>query len=520
MASRALVPGRLEGVSAMVLSKSDYMLFLRHPAWLWLKKHDKDTLPAVDENTQAMFAAGHDFEAYAESLFPGGVKLGFANYDEYLTLPARTSQALQNGAEVVFQGRFEVDNLTCIVDVLQRNPDSTFDLIEIKASTKARPEHEYDLAFQLLVLEKAGLRIRNIVVMHANKEYVRKGEIDPAEFVGRTDITEKVRSRMGTTLLQVDRAFEVLASQTTPDISPRHINQLGIPGKSSPWLAEWMEIYKGIKGEFDTYSIYNLAYPNPEQLGKLEDLGITTMYEMDEDQGLRDKQKVQIRTTKTNERMVDAEKIKAFVETFRYPLYFFDYETLSTVVPQFDAYSPYNDYPFQYSLHIIESPGAKVQHKEYLHGEASDPMPGLLAQLKQDIGDSGTVLAWNMGYEKGCNDRMAALYPDYADFLADLNARIEDLMTPFAKMWFFDKDFFGSASVKNVLPVLVPELSYKELEVDNGLLARRLWTDTVLNGQNENKRLEVMYNLRKYCELDTFAMVRILEELEKVVARG
>lgn len=105
--------------------------------------------------------------------------------------------------------------------------------------------------------------------------------------------------------------------------------------------------------------------------------------------------------------------------------------------------------------------GAEVKHLEYLHNQASGPMLGLLAQLKQDIGDSGTVLTWNMSYEKGCNDRMAELFPEYADFLADLNDRIDDLITPFAKMWFFDKDFFGSASVKKIMSVLAPELSYK-----------------------------------------------------------
>ncbi len=298
----------------MTLSKSDYMLYLRHPAWLWLKKYDKTKLTPVDENTQAMFDAGHDFEQYAESLFSGGIKLGFNNYNEYLSLPARTTQALQKGAEVIFQGRFEVDNLTCITDVLFKHPDGSFDLIEIKASTKAKPEHEYDLAFQLLVLEKAGLKIRNIAVMHANKEYVRNGEIVPAEFVGKTDITQKVRSLMSTTLLQVDMAFEILASKTMPDISPRYINQLGIPDKSTPWLEEWMEIFKGIAGECDTYSIYNLAYPSPEQLGQLEDLGITTIQEMTEEQALRDKQKVQIRTTKTND--------KTFILYF-HPCFFF-----------------------------------------------------------------------------------------------------------------------------------------------------------------------------------------------------
>ena len=144
-------------------------------------------------------------------------------------------------------------------------------------------------------------------------------------------------------------------------------------------------------------------------------------------------------------------------------------------------------------------------------------MPGLLKQLKHDIGDVGTVLTWNMSYEKGCNDRMAKLYPEYADFLASLIERINDLMIPFSKVMFFDKDFLGSASVKKVMPVLAPELSYKKLNVGDGLLARRMWTETVLEGKHAHRKAEIMHDLSKYCTLETFAMVRILEELRKII---
>lgn len=490
------------------------MLFLRHPAWLWLKKHDKTKLPAPDENLQAMFDAGHDFEQYAEQLFPSGVRLGFNSYNEYLSLPARTTTALQNNLETIFQGRFEVDNLTCIVDVLQKNPDNTYNLIEIKTSTKAKPEHEYDLAFQLLVLEKAGLSISEISVLHANKEYVRFGEIDPHALVAKTVVSESVRALRNITLEQVEHAHAVVAQKTRPDTSPRHVNHLRIPNKSSEWLTEWLAIYQGIHGVQDRYSIYNLAYPSPKQLGNLEDAGITTISEMTEDQALREKQAAQIRTTKSNQRLIQKDAIKAFLDTFQYPLYFFDYETFSSAVPQFDGTSPYQDYPFQYSLHCIQHEGASPQHFEYLHTDASNPMPGLLAQMHSDLGDTGTILAWNMGYEKGCNDRMAKLYPEYAGTLSAIDLRMNDLMIPFANMWYFDKDFFGSASIKKVLPVLAPELSYKELGVGDGLLARRLWTETVLEGKHSESRPAIIQDLRAYCKLDTFAMVRILEFLK------
>ncbi|MSU74844.1 hypothetical protein EXS57_03680, partial [Candidatus Kaiserbacteria bacterium] len=137
----------------MQLSKSDYMLFLKHPAWLWLKKYDKAKLPPIDAATQERFDAGNEFEDSVEALYPGAVTLGFDSYAEYLSLPARTQDALASGAKTIFQGRFESGSLTCIVDVLTKPTEDSLELLEIKSSTKVWPEHIVDLAFQTIVLE-------------------------------------------------------------------------------------------------------------------------------------------------------------------------------------------------------------------------------------------------------------------------------------------------------------------------------------------------------------------------------
>jgi hypothetical protein len=500
--------------SKITLSKSDYMLFLKHPAWLWLKKYDKNKLPPIDDGLQAMFDEGTLFEFYANKLFPNAVKLGFDNYNEYSTLTNRTVEAIKNKVEVILQGRLEFEGKTCIFDVLQKVGDNEFNLIEIKASTKAKTEHEYDLAFQLIVLEKSGYSVKNVLVIHSNNEYVRQGEIDIKGITSQTDITEKVKALKKITEEQINLAFEVLNSEKCPDLSPRYVNKIGVADVN--WFADWIEIYKTLKPNDNPYNIYELSYPTAEQIGNLEDNGITNIADIPENLALRDKQLVQIKTTRENKRIIDKNEIKSFIDTFQYPLYFLDYETFSSVIPQFDGCSPYKDYPFQYSLHIIESPNSELKHLEYLHNEKTNPMPKLLEQLKKDIGNLGTVLAWNMSYEKGCNDRMAAFYPEYAGFLKQLNERINDLMIPFSKMWLFDKDFFGSASVKKVMPVMAPELSYKDLDVGDGLLARRTWTQTVLENKNQPNRTQIINNLSKYCTLDTFAMVRILEELKKI----
>ena len=499
----------------MTLSKSDYMLFLRHPAWLWLKKFEKNKLPPVDDNLQAMFDAGHEFEIYAEKLYPKATKLGFNNYKEYLALPNLTQKTLSQGAKTITQGRFEIDSLTCIVDILDRVDGNTFDLIEIKSSTKAKPEHNYDLAFQTIVLEKSGIKIKNISVIHVNKEYVRKGDIKPEKITAKTDVTEKVRSLINSTNQQIKKAFDVLSQKTLPDISPRHVNKLEI-SRTHQWFQEWLDIYKTLQSNSDPYDIYCLSSPNPQQISELEDKGINQICDIPEELALRPKQLAQIKTTKNNKRIIAKKEIKEFLNTLEYPLYFLDYETFSSVVPTFDGCSPYGDYPFQYSLHILDSPDAKLRHTEYLHQENSNPMSFLIKKLKQDIGDSGTVLAWFMTYEKGCNDRMANFYPEHKDFLESLNNRINDLMIPFSKMWFVDKDFFGSASIKKVLPALVPELNHKQLDISDGLKARRTWTNTILKNENQEQKDKIISDLSKYCTLDTFAMVRIFEELQKI----
>lgn len=251
-------------------------------------------------------------------------------------------------------------------------------------------------------------------------------------------------------------------------------------------------------------------------MGELEDIGVTLISEIPEDFALTTRQESQVLATKRNERHVDQTRISEFLGKLQYPLYFLDYETFSGVIPPFDGLRPYQQVPFQYSLHILEHPGATLQHREYLHTESTLPVEQLLAQMVQDIGPEGTVLVWHESFEKGRNVEMASLAPEYNAFLYGLNDRVIDLKTPFSEMWFVDKDFFGSASIKAVLPVLVPELSYKELNIQGGNTAQRVWMELVQQGQYQDKREEILSDLRKYCHLDTLAMVKIWEVLMRV----
>ncbi len=490
------------------ISKSEYMMFLKHPAWLWLKKHDKSKLPPVDDNTQAIFDAGNLFETYAEQLFASGVHLGFNNYDEYLDLPDRTQKALDDGATTIFQGRFEHGQLTFICDVITVVGDREIDLYEIKSSTKAKPDHEYDLAFQMVVLEACGYVVRNISVVHVNSDFVRKGKVDPKELTGTTDITNAVKSKRELTKNKIESALKVVDSTTRPDISPSH-SRLGS-------FNEWLTIYKGLV-DVEPGSIYDLCVIGAEKTGELEKLGIKKLIDIPDSFKLTPKQALQVQATKLGRPIVNYNKIKKFLDSFIYPLYFFDYETLASIVPYFDGMKPYKQYPFQYSLHVLDSPLTELRHLDYLQRENSNPAEPLSKTLRSQIGDSGSIITWNMGFEKSCNTLIGSLLPEYTDFYEKLNERIVDLMIPFSSGWYADKGFCCSASIKQVLPVLAPELSYQALGIHEGGSAQRLWMEAVLDGKRDGEKEQILSDLVEYCGLDTLAMVKIFKVLNALV---
>ena len=491
------------------LSKSDYLLFLKHPAWLWLKKHDKDKLPPVSDNLQAVFDAGHSFEKYVEKLFPGGSYLGFSNYQEYSSLFDRTKKALQDGATTIFQGGFKSKNLHFISDIIVKVDDNTFDLYEIKSATKAKLINEHDLAFQMIVLESCGYKVRNIKVLHANNKYIRDGRVDIKQLVSVTDVTSEVKETCQDSKEHIKNAFKVMEFKDIPDISPSLC--------AFDSLKDWIEIYKTLT-KVEKGSIYDLCRLNVKLISEFDKRNISKIVDITNDIKLGKEQRRQVEANIKQEEFVFKEEIKRFLSKLVYPLYFLDYETMASVVPEFDGLKPYQQLPFQYSLHVLGRPGGDLKHVGYLHQEKSNPVMSLSKSLSENIGESGTVLVWFEGFEKSRNTEMGKMFSEYKEFYKKVNSRVIDLMIPFSNGWYVNKDFLGSASIKKVLPVLVPELSYLDLDVHEGGTAQRVWMETVLEDKHKEERSKIFKNLDEYCKLDTLAMVKIYEKLRKIAS--
>ena len=248
----------------------------------------------------------------------------------------------------------------------------------------------------------------------------------------------------------------------------------------------------------------------------MEALKIEFLADIPNDFPLTARQKTIVEASKTDKPIIDRAGISDFLDTLSYPLYYFDFETINPAIPLFDKTRPYQTIPFQFSLHVQNEPGGDCVHHEFLLEERQDPREKLIQEMLRLLGTSGGIVAYNMTFEIQCIKGLADSFPKYSDWLLALIPRFRDLIVPFRKGYYVHRDFHGSASLKDVLPVMVPSLSYKKLEIQEGETASlkyELWVSGLMEPAAWEKTRS---DLLRYCAVDTLGMVEIMRVLLKI----
>ncbi|MFC2041395.1 DUF2779 domain-containing protein [Chloroflexota bacterium] len=245
------------------------------------------------------------------------------------------------------------------------------------------------------------------------------------------------------------------------------------------------------------------------------DSGVVTITEIPDDYKLNDKQRIQQAAIVSGEPHVDKEAIKEFLSSLEYPLYYLDFETIGPAVPLFDGVRPYQDVPFQYSVHIVHDEQSKPVHYSYLTSGTSDPRPALLAELKKAIGNEGSILAYNKGFEEGVLRDMAPAFPEYSGWIEQVCNRLVDLLAPFSNFHYYHPAQKGSASLKRVLPAITGR-GYDDLGINDGQVASVTFLAANYGDMPEVERAKVISDLEQYCGRDTEGMIWIVEKLREL----
>ena len=480
------------------LSKSRYIRGLQCQKSLYLYTYNPELRDEITEDQQTVFGIGTDVGILAQSLFPGGVVIPF----DGLSIPEQlraTAAEINKGAPILYEAAFQANGIFIKADILRKGDDG-WEIYEVKSATSIKDLYFQDVGVQCQVLRGTGLPISKAHVVFINNQYVRHGDLDIEALFNIQDVTEEVQTKENE-IAQTVLALKQMLRGPCPeiDVGSHCDNPYPCDFKGHCWadIPEHSVLYLRGRGGYKLYS---------EGFKLIQDVPSTALSEA---------QQMQVLGTLEKKDFINKENIKSFLQTLHYPLCFLDFETIMSAIPPFDGVRPHEQIPFQFSLHIQEQEGAAVRHNEFLADPSEDCREKLLQYLLSLIPEDACILAYNMSFEIKCLNDLASWLPKYQDRTKKIIGQFRDLMNPFRSRDLYLHQMNGSYSLKAVLPALKPEMTYENLEIQEGTMASTFFLK-LAQTQDEEERKRLRQALLNYCELDTLAMVNILEKLRAI----
>ena len=495
----------------LYLSKSRYCKCVQCPKILWLQKNKPEV--AIPSEKDAVFENGKKVGELAKGLFG---KYEDVEYNENLNIMIeKTNELLKNKPNIITEASFNFNNNFCSVDILKNDIDGV-EIYEVKSATKMHDIYVDDISYQYYVLTSLGFNVKKASIVHINKEYIRKKTFELDKLFKIEDLTDIAISKKGeieTNIIAFNKFMQEHGKEAEPDID------IGIKC-TEPYMCDFWDYCTRKLPKPNVFDLSILG--NKAKKIKFEKYynGVVSFEELQHEH-LQERTLEQIKYELENlPPKIDKEAIKEVLDSLKYPLYFIDYETYQTAIPEIIGTKPYQQLTFQYSLHIIEEKGASIVHKEFLADiDDKDFIRHFAESMIKDMPENGSVIIYNKSFEPARNREIARMYPDLKSELERINNNIVDFMVPFKKRKYYCKEMHGSASIKEVLPALYPndsELDYHKLPiVHNGKEASETFLS--LKGKTKEEQEKIRKGLLVYCELDTYAMVKIWEKFKEIL---
>lgn len=489
----------------LYLSKSRYCKAVQCKKIIWLKKYKPEY--AIQKAKDAVLNNGTAVGQLAKGLFG---KYEDIEFNENLNIMIKqTKELLKNIPNIITEASFNYNNNFCSVDILKNNLDG-IEIYEVKSSTEVSDIYLDDVAYQYYILNNLGFNIKKACIVYINNKYIRQEELDLNKLFNIEDVTEIAKSKQQEIKKNINELNKYMEENEPKDdigikcFKPYECEfweyctrDLPKPNvfdiKGGMHLDKKFEKYYGGKISFEDLQTENL---NPKYLEQIE-------FELNDLQS-----------------KIDKEAIKEIMKSLKYPLYFLDYETYQVAIPEINGTKPYQQLPFQYSLHIIKEEGAEIEHREFLADiNDKDFIRHFAESLIKDIPDNGSVIIYNKAFEPARNSEIAKMYPDLKDELERINRNMVDFLEPFKQRKYYTKEMQGSTSIKYVLPALYPndsELDYHNLPVvHNGGEASEAFLS--LKEKSKGEQEKIRQGLLVYCKLDTYAMVKIWMKFNEII---
>jgi hypothetical protein len=483
-----------------MLSKSRFLAGLQCQLRLWYQCYNRELAAEVSLRQQAVFDVGNEVGRMATQLYPNGVLINEAFYQHRQAVQSTVKAIHDPKIRAVFEAAFIYDDIRIQVDILERAGNNSWNLVEVKSSTSAKEIHLPDVAIQFYVLKSYGLNINQAGILHLNNQYIYDGEnLNLEALFAFEDLTDPVISLQQEISTIIAEQKTMLANSDAPEIQPsRHC--------SKPYDCEF---WNHCTRDMPEFWVFNLSVIGQSKLDKLAQMGIQDISDIPSNFPLSEIQD-RIRISVTNQQEYVSDDLITELKDVIYPVHFLDFETISPAIPRYADTRPYQTIPFQWSDHILFEDG-NLDHLDYLCNEDKDPREEFTLTLLNALGIEGTIVIYT-SYETGLLNSLIEYLPHYSDELHAIIDRFKDLYAIVKKHYYHPK-FYGSFSLKCVLPALVPTMGYDKLFIQDGAQASIEYLRLIDSSTPEAEQARIRSDLLTYCGHDTLAMVKIREKL-------
>lgn len=482
------------------LSKSRFIAGLQCPLRLWYKCYDRNLAAPITPAQQAIFDSGHEVGRLATRCYPGGILIE-EDYLHAADAVKTTAAAVKKpGVPSIYEAAFSHDDVLIRADILERPTGESWNLVEVKSSSSVKDVYYWDVAIQYYVLQGVGLKINRAGILHLNNQYVYDGNGPDLESLFYfSDMTDQVAARQREISLKLKEMKEMLAGGTAPEIVPSRHCKKPVP----------CEFWDHCTEKLPEFWVYGLSGIREDRLLELMESGIFDIRDVPGSFPLTDLQQ-RIKTCVINRQEYISPFLSGELNDVTFPVHFLDFETVSSAVPRYSGTRPYQAVPFQWSDHILQSDG-RLDHHEYLCNSDKDPREEFTETLISSLNLGGSIFIY-ANYEKRIVKELSEFLPRFESKLQAVSDRFKDLQA-IIKQHYYHLKFYGSFSIKNVLPALLPEMDYKSLKIQEGSQASFEYLRMIDPATPQDKKEQIKNDLLTYCGLDTLAMVRVREAL-------
>ncbi|MGY6551705.1 MAG: DUF2779 domain-containing protein [Erythrobacter sp.] len=478
------------------LSKSKITAFEQCPKKLWLATH-RPELAEQDEGAEARFTTGNAVGEIACALHSGGVMVDPPSLSEAL---AKTASLVAGGHPgPIFEATFEHDGVLVRVDVLERLEDGGWAAAEVKSSGSVKDYHRGDLATQVWVMREAGIELKRAAIRHIDTSFIFSHEGDYAGLFTDADLLPELEDTIASRPAVVAEARAVLSGEEPERDMGDHC--------TSPFACEFAAYCSRALPPGPEWPVTLLPYGAGKRWAER---GIANLLDLDE-ADLKPNYARILAATRDGRPFHDADGARQAMAGWGWPRAWLDFETIAPAVPRWLGTRPFQQIPFQFSLHL-ERRGGRLTHHEFLSYDGSDPRRACAEALVDYIPAGATIIAYSAQFERSVLRDLAGAFSDLADRLNAMADATVDLL-PVTRDHWYHRDQRGSWSIKAVLPTIAPDLDYGALEVKDGGDAQTAWLEAVDPVCAPARREALKEALKAYCERDTWAMVAVARAL-------